>query len=162
MVICMLALGLLLDNIPAGSKAFAYNLHKSLGILILSLMLLRLFWRLINPIPQQPADSPRWELSLVRLTHGAFYALLFLTPISGWIMSTATNRAPNFFWLAKTPAPGIPNNAQQIAWLANNLHSFFAWSIIVVLALHILGALKHHFINHDQILQRMLHCIKKK
>ena len=124
LVIFMLTLGIVMDDIPAAYKGWWYNLHKSIGILVLALAAIRLIWRLFNKIPAAP-NSPAWELALARFTHGAFYFLLFATPLAGWAMSSAANHPPNIFWLAKVYLPGLPINNHVLANLLENTHSFF-------------------------------------
>jgi cytochrome b561 len=155
LVILMLTLGILLDSIPVAYQGWFYNLHKSCGILILFLAIIRLIWRLFNKIPQ-PAPASAWESALARFSHGAFYFLLIATPLAGWAMSSTYNHPPNIFWLASIYLPGIPIGNHQLGDILNNMHSFFAYSLLWIAVLHVIGALKHHFINKDRILLRIL------
>jgi cytochrome b561 len=155
LVIFMLTLGILLDSIPAVYQSWFYNLHKSFGILILILACIRLVWRLFNKLPAPP-QAPAWESALARFSHGAFYFLLIATPVVGWAMSSSYNHPPNVFWLVKVYLPGIPIANHQLGHMLENIHGFFAYSLLWLAVLHIVGALKHHLINKNNILRRML------
>lgn len=132
-----------------------YTVHKSLGITILIIMILRVLWKLANSIPELPKNTPKWQKVASDLTHLSLYLLAFILPFSGWIMSTASNHAPNFWWWFKWPLTGISANG-KLAHFAHDLHGILAWVIIGFICLHILAALKHHFINKDDVLKRML------
>ncbi len=132
-----------------------YTVHKSLGITILIIMILRVLWKLTNSIPKLPKNTPKWENIAVKLTHLSLYLLAFIMPFSGWLMSTASNNAPDFWWWFKWSLPGISTN-HHLADFAHALHNILAWVIIGFVCLHILAALKHHFINKDDVLRRML------
>lgn len=155
LVIVMLILGALLDDIPKPLKFQMYTLHKSIGISILGLMAFRLVWRLINPRPVLPNNTPNWEKWFANGSHAMFYILLIAMPLTGWIMSTASGHIPDFFWLVKFPLPFIAKN-KPLAKTFETIHTYIAWSIVALLCLHVMGALKHHFIDKDNVLTRML------
>lgn len=158
--IILLLVGFFMDDIVDKSlKSQIYNLHKLVGLTVLILMLLRLGWRLINFQPGYPASVPIWEQKLARASHDLLYLALIVMPLSGWIMSTAAGHPPQLgAWLIHLP--GIPPDT-TIKHYAATIHSISAWVIIVAVSLHIAAALKHHFIDKNNVLVRMLPWIKK-
>jgi cytochrome b561 len=126
-------------------------LHKSIGVLLFGVMLARLAWRLGNPQPRL-SGTPR-EQKAAHLAHGMLYVLLYALMISGYLISTADGRAIDVFGLFGIPATITGKNQEDTAGLA---HEVLAWSVIVLSALHAAAAFKHHFINRDNTLTRML------
>jgi cytochrome b561 len=127
--------------------------HKIIGLLVLLFTLARLGWTLINPKPRLPDGAAVWERGAVFTVHSLLYLALFVMTISGWIMSTAAGKAPRLFGQS-LPFPGIPVD-KAISALGWDIHSTAIWVLIGLVALHILAALKHHFIDKDNILRRM-------
>ena len=130
----------------------APDLHKSIGILLFLTMLLRLVWRTSNPQPL--SEGTPLEKKLAHKVHGLLYILLFSLMISGYLISTADGRAIDVFNLFSVPAiiSGLENQ-EDIAGL---VHQILGYSLIALVVLHALAALKHHFIDRDQTLKRML------
>lgn len=128
--------------------------HKSFGMTILMLVIIRLAWRLFHPAPELPASMKPWERRLARLTHGAFYFLLFAMPLAGWLMSSARNISVSWFDLFTWPDL-IPVNKAAFKFF-DTAHTVMAKVLFVLAILHILAALKHYFIDKDDVLQRML------
>ncbi|CAD5106423.1 cytochrome b [Zestomonas carbonaria] len=132
----------------------APTLHKEIGLALFAVMLLRLLWRFLSP-PPPLLDSygPMTRLG-ARLGHGVLYLGLFAVVVSGYLISTADGRGIDFFGLFEVPAliTGIPNQ-EDIAGL---LHEYLAWGLVIFSGLHALAALKHHFIDRDVTLSRML------
>ncbi|CEG57043.1 cytochrome b [Legionella fallonii] len=154
-VLTMLIVGFFLDSIPDESKGTAYMLHKSTGITIFFLMILRFIWMRVTTKPDLPDSMKLWEKILSRFVQYGFYLLLFIMPLSGWIMSIAGGRMPVYFDLFKAPLPWVGEN-QSLSGMMAEYHEAIAWILIVFITLHVLGALKHHFIDKDNILKRML------
>ncbi|WP_366525537.1 cytochrome b [uncultured Microbulbifer sp.] len=132
----------------------APNIHKGIGILLLVALVLRLLWRTINTIPRDEPNIPRWQALAASATHALIYLLLFAITLSGYLISTADGRAIDVFgWFSVAATiQGIPNQED----LAGSLHEILAWSLIVLVSLHTLAALKHHFIDRDATLRKML------
>lgn len=128
--------------------------HKSVGITILALALLRLVWRLFNPVPPAPAGTPRWQERAAHVSHFLLYALLFITPILGWLMSSARSFSVSYFGLFTLPDFIEPNRAAY-EWL-HDCHELMAQTLAVLAIIHIAAALKHHFFDRDDVLRRML------
>jgi cytochrome b561 len=143
------------DNLPLGmAKIQALAWHKSFGLTILMLAVLRLVWRLMNPVPDLTAESRPWERALARLSHFLLYGLIFALPVSGWLMSSARNFPVSWFKLFQFPDLVAPN--EQLFQQMRALHHLLFSALVVVALLHIAGALKHHFIDRNDVLKRML------
>lgn len=154
-VIPMLIVSFFLGELPDRYVGSAFMIHKSLGITILFLMLFRIGWVCLRGKPAFPPTMATWEKGLAYFVQYALYFFVILMPLCGWIMSVAANKAPYFFGLFQWSLPGIaPNKA--LAELMKQAHNTIAWIIIVLLIVHIAGALKHHFIDRDEVLRRIL------
>lgn len=127
--------------------------HKSLGILVLGLAVVRLGWRIFDRPPPLPAAMPRWEQVAAHFGHGLLYLLLFAQPISGLVMSWASKNPPAFFGLV-LPNPIGPNPAIHEAGGA--AHEWISYALLVVVAGHVAAALRHHWWLRDEVLVRML------
>ena len=128
--------------------------HKSTGIVLLILVLLRLAWRLTHPPPDHPAGSRAWERWAATATHGLLYGLMLAMPLSGWIMNSAKDRALELYWLI--PWPAITGPDKQLAEWAEETHEMLAMAFLVVLVIHLGAALRHHFFKRTDVLSRML------
>jgi cytochrome b561 len=137
------------------------NTHKLIGLSILSLMVLRIIWRLCNPTPELPPHVTRLERILSHSVQGLLYLALLAMPLSGWIMASTKGYFPHLgHWLI--PFPGIPIN-HNLGEVFENIHDTLAVIILVLIGLHFIGAMKHFWIDRDGILQRMLpRCCHKK
>lgn len=131
-----------------------FPLHKSIGLAVLLIIALRLLWAVYNPKPLLPEISKTWERFLAHATHVLLYASIIVMSLSGWIMSTAAGKAPMLGGY-KLPMPGI-SISKTLSTQAAEVHLIAAWVLIALVSLHILAALKHHFINRDNVLKRML------
>ncbi|ARG97656.1 cytochrome b [Legionella micdadei] len=160
-VIGMLSVSYFLEDLPERYVGFAFMLHKSFGITVLFLMVIRVVWIWRNGKPPLPDSMPIWEKILSNSVHYALYFFVILMPLCGWIMSVAANKPPYFFNLFHLTLPGIEPN-KELAHLMKETHNTIAWIIIALLSLHIAGALKHFFIDKDNVLQRMLPRTKRK
>lgn len=130
------------------------DLHRSIGVLLLGVILLRLVWRLLNPTPRPLPHHQRWETNAARIAHALLYVLPLVVMISGYLISTADGRAVAVFDWFEVPA--LFTGMEQQEEVMGDLHEALAWGLIAVASLHALGALKHHFIDHDTTLTRML------
>ena len=128
--------------------------HKSLGILILVLVALRIAWRLANPVPAHPAAMAAWERLAARSAHFVLYLLMLALPFSGWIINSASNIPFKIFWQVPLPAIVPPDDA--VADLAKWAHFGLFAAIAVLVAVHAGAALRHHFVLRDDVLRRML------
>jgi cytochrome b561 len=132
----------------------APELHKSIGILLFMVMLGRMLWRRISPPPVSLPEHDRLTRLGARCGHAFLYLGLFVLMLSGYLISTADGRGIGVFGLFAVPATitGIPNQ-EDVAGL---VHEYLGWALVIFAALHALAALKHHFIDRDRTLTRML------
>lgn len=128
--------------------------HKSIGITLAAVLVLRLLWRWGNPRPAHLPNHQRWELGMAALVHGLLYLLLFVIVVSGYLISTAKGQGISVFGWFDIPASitGLPSQADR----AGTVHYWVAITVLGLAALHALGALKHHFLDRDDTLRRML------
>lgn len=155
LIIAMLIIGFVMTSLPEGSTQHdLVAWHKSIGMIILFLMVIRLGWRFANPPPLLPATVPSWEKFAARSLQNVFYLLLFAMPISGWLMSSWGEHPVMVLGWFNAALPVAKNKPMaDNAWIA---HQVMAWIIIGCLVLHIAAALKHHFIEKNNVLKRML------
>jgi cytochrome b561 len=153
LLVTNLGIGLLMDALPDGTVL----LHKSIGMLVLLLSLLRLGWRLGHRPPPLPASVKPWEKGLAHAAHWLLYALMILIPLSGWIFTSASpKRHPlEFFGLFELPYFPVPQ-AKATSHVWHERHETMAYLILALLVLHIAAALKHRFFDRDRTLDRML------
>lgn len=150
----LLTLGWLMADIPPSPAKFQmYAVHKSFGILVLGLAVLRLAWRQMTRQPDPLPTHKPWEKILAHGTHYALYALIILMPLSGWVMSSAGGFPASFFGLFALPA--IVPKDKALFDLMQGVHGALAWLIFGLVTLHIAGALKHHFIDRGKTFLRM-------
>jgi len=143
------------DDLPLGAHKLALLArHKSFGMTVLMLAILRLLWRYRHPPPGLPTAMTAVERRLARATHIAFYVLLFAMPITGWMMSSAKNYSVSWFGLFTWPNL-IGKNETAFDFLKNT-HDYLSFILFGIAVLHVLAALKHHFWNKDDVLRRML------
>ena len=154
-VLSLLFFGFNFDNMPASMKFTAIMFHKSFGLTVLVLMLLRIIFIIRDGRPLLPATTPCWEKFLARFVQYGLYILLIFMPLSGWIMSVAAGYIPRYFGLVAIPFPGVTKNP-QLAQLMHEIHETLAWVIVTFLILHISGNIKHYFWNKDNVVQTML------
>ena len=155
LIINQWVIGMRADAMPLGlAKLQALAWHKSFGITILMLAVLRLVWRWMNPVPDLRAETKPWERALARISHVLLYGLIFALPISGWLMSSAKNFPVSWFSVFQLPDLVAPDEA--LFRQMRDLHHVLFAALVVVAALHIAGALKHHFIDRNDVLKRML------
>jgi len=155
LIITQFVLAIKAGNLPLGpAKIATLAQHKSVGMTIFALAVLRLLWRLINPVPAIPTTSPRWQQIGAHISHVALYGLILITPLLGWIMSSARNFSVSWFGLFTLPDLVQPNRARYD--LFHEAHEILAWTLLAIAVLHAAAALKHHFFDRDNVLRRML------
>ncbi len=131
----------------------APDLQKSICILFLAVILLRVLWRLLNPAPAPLASHGRLTRLASKLGHGVLYLGLFGVMISGYLISTADGRGIEVFGLFSVPATLTGITQQED--IAGAIHEYLAWGLVIFAGLHGMAALKHHFIDRDSTLLRM-------
>lgn len=155
-IYAMFALGLWMVGLSYYDTWYhnAPEIHKSIGVILMLALIIRLIWRVVSP-PPKPLSS---YSPLVRITavvaHGLLYGLLIAILFSGYLISTADGKPVSVFgWFS---LPAVVTGAGEQADLAGDIHLWLAWSIVILSVLHGLAALKHHFIDRDITLKRML------
>ena len=139
---------------PADRSAIFAD-HKALGILILALTIGRLLWRWTHPVPPLPSDLAKWEKTLARVVHMVFYVLLIALPLGGWIANSLAGREIDMFGLFTIPALPVGDNSEAAKSIFS-IHATGGSIFIYLIALHILGALKHTFFDKNGGIFRML------
>jgi cytochrome b561 len=153
LIIGLLALGLYMVELPISyQKLKLYGWHKEYGLLALMLVIVRLIWRITNTTPS--LSLPLLEKIAARSMHWAFYIFMFAMPITGWLITSAAGLPASFFGLFVLPNLVSPNEELRI--LFEEIHEWLGYALIAAIVLHASAALKHHFINKDDILRRML------
>lgn len=134
------------------------ELHVSIGLLVLLIMLVRIVWRIVNPTPIDLPAKPVQQKT-AKLVKLALYLFIFVVIISGYLMTTAEGQAASMFNVLKFPV--ITQLSSANVDLAGEIHEYFAWAIIALVVLHALGALFHHFVMRDRTLVRIVKPVKK-
>jgi cytochrome b561 len=130
------------------------DIHRSAGVLLFIAMLLRVVWRLMNLRPEPVPGHRRWEVIAAHIAHGLLYVLLFVAMTSGYLISTADGSSVNVFgWFH---VPSLTGRIKGMEDIAGVVHYWVTWSVVVLAGIHAFGALKHHFIDRDNTLRRML------
>ncbi len=154
-------LGLYMHELPLSPfKLRLYNYHKWIGITVLMLAVIRLSWRITHRPPAMPDTMPRWEKLAAESVHYLLYALIFIIPFSGWLMSSA--KGFHVVWLGVLPLPDLVDKNKELGDLLKEVHEILNFLMFGTVLAHIGAALKHHFIDRDDILMRMLPFLRKK
>jgi cytochrome b561 len=155
LVIANVVLVSIAEGLPREAQGAYMNPHKAIGISILALSLFRLFWRIGHKPPLMPAALAGWQAVLARITHAIFYVLIIAVPLSGWLMVSAAPGSPgvDFFGLAMLDLP--VGDSKNLSGIGHDVHETLAKLFVVLIILHVLGALKHQFIDRMPFIQRM-------
>lgn len=155
-VIGLYPLGLYIDSLSYYDPAYRVvpDWHKGIGILLAATLIARLLWRVMQTHPSHIQTHTRFERLATKVVHSALYILLLVVFISGYMISTSDGRAISVFGWFEVPAlPAIIDNQEDVA---GDIHFYVATTLIVLAGLHAAAALKHHFIDKDTTLTRML------
>lgn len=137
---------------PSELKGTMFTLHKSVGLTIFAIVVVRIVWRMIHPAPADPAAPKALEV-IARINHWLLYAIFLVMPISGYLLSALSGRTTNYFWLFTIPG-FEKNEALQKSFEA--AHVFGQYAVYLLVALHIIGTAWHLVIRRDGLLERML------
>lgn len=153
-IIGMLCSGFYMKSLPISNeiKFNIYAIHKACGITILGLDIIRIFFRVFTRVPSFSANFSQFVINASKAVHFCLYFLMMLVPLSGYVMSSASGREIKYFF----HIPLLINENKELADAANELHSMFAYFIVSFITLHILGALKHVFIDKQNIFKRII------
>lgn len=151
----LLTLGFVMTDMPLSpEKLQYYSWHKWAGVTIFMLVWLRLLWRVVNPPPAYPSTMSPWMQRLAHLGHAALYGLMIVIPVTGWLLSSA--KGVQTVWFGVLPLPDLLEKNKELGHLMHEIHETLNLIFLFLLAGHALAALKHHWIDRDDILRRML------
>ncbi len=154
-------LGWVMGNLSGLQKFQAYNFHKSLGITVLVLMVLRLFWRLLSKVPELPATMPAYERAAAKLAHLALYLTIVFMTLTGWALISASDKPSVLFqytrfpllpWLSELPAV----DKKAYVEVFEKAHGLLGYMLLALIAGHVAAALRHAAVLRDGIMSRML------
>lgn len=156
LIVAAFALGVTMVDIPGltPTKLKYFSWHKWLGVTIFGLVCLRLIWRLTHAAPAYPNSMPGWQKTAAHILHGLLYLLIFAIPLSGYFFSLAAN-VP-VVYLGIFPLPVLINADPQLKETLEQVHYVLNITLLAAVILHVVAALKHHFIDRDGVLKRML------
>ena len=160
-LIAALVVGNVIGGLAMEDNRALFPLHKSIGITILVLTLVRIGWRLAHPWPRLPERMAGWERGFARFTHVAFYVLLLAVPLLGWAAVSAGRGTGELFGFI----PWFDLPVAKSSTLRDTLgerHETAVWLTLILVAFHIAGALKHHLIDRDVVLHRMLPLVRRR
>ncbi len=155
LVIVMGYLGLTMVDLPISPRKISiYAVHKSIGLTLLALVVLRLLWRMYAGAPAEVAGTPRWQHALARFMHGALYVLLLATPLSGWVVNSAAGFPLQWFGMFNLPA--LVARDAALHERMTEVHEWLFWTMVALAAAHAAAAIYHHAFQRDATLARML------
>ena len=147
------SMGVYMSDLPVSpNRLKLYSWHKWAGVTILALSALRLLWRLTHK-PPPDAAMPAWQAKAAHLTHGLLYALFFAVPLAGWAYSSSAGFP--VVWFGVLQLPDFVPVDKALAEVLKATHGNLAWALAGLVLLHVAGAIKHHFIDHDGLINRM-------
>ena len=164
-IVANIALAWIWPNLADEGVRSAINAHKSIGITILGLAIMRLLWRVSHKPPALPTGYAKWEITASHVAHWLLYLLIFAMPLTGWIMDSAWKDADThpmfYFGLFEWPRLGFfmhldPVLKDRMHDLFGAAHEWISWILYALVTLHLAGALKHQWIDREKELQRML------
>ena len=156
LLVANFALGERSEDLAKGPElAWVMQLHKSIGITILVLTLWRLGLRLVTPRPAKVADSPLLQLAS-KAVHWGFYAIMLIVPLSGWLVISTSKTPTPLFVFDLVPWPLLPNFGREVHEIGEEVHAILAKAMIPLLALHLIGAVRHQFFMRDALMERMV------
>lgn len=155
LVIANFVLASMAEDLPREAQGALMSPHKAIGVAILLLSVLRLFWRLGHKPPPLPDSIPGWQAGLGKFVHLLFYFLIIAVPFSGWLMASAHPQAPpvDFFGLLDVTLP--VDKSKDLAGIGHEAHEILTKPLFILILLHIIAALKHQFADRLPFLQRM-------
>ncbi|MCM2327747.1 MAG: cytochrome b [Lysobacter sp.] len=158
-IIGNLALGLyMVDLSLSPTKLKLYSWHKWAGVTIFLLSAARLLWRLAHPAPALPDAMPAWQRRAANASHRVLYLLFFLAPLSGWLFSSAAGFQTVYFGVL--PLPDLLAKNTEVADVLKLVHRTANYGLAALVVLHVAAALKHHVVDGDGVLARMIPFLK--
>jgi cytochrome b561 len=160
LILVALPMGMLMHELDLSPfKLQLYAWHKWIGVTVFGLALLRLLWRATHPVPPLSAGMPGWQRWLASGVHGLLYLLLILIPLSGWLMSSA--KGFQTVYLGIWPIPDLIGKHEDLGEILAEVHEALTTGLMLLLLAHVGAALKHHYVDRDDTLGRMLPVLRK-
>jgi len=159
MILAMIGIGAYMTDLAKEDplRAQLFSMHKSVGVTLLGLAVIRILWILVSRPPAMPAALQRWEVVLAKSTVGLLYLLMLATPIVGYLVTSTGGKPINYFGLFELPL--LTGENHDLHEALEEVHEVLAFTILALVILHVLGAFKHRFIDKDpnaDVLKRML------
>lgn len=159
MVVGLALVGLLMQELPSSpAKVQVYAVHKSFGLTVLGLTVLRLLWRLVGGTPEPAPGMPRWQRLAASGSHAALYLVLLAMPLSGWLFNSAAGFP--LTWFGQFALPRLSGYDPGVKEFAKEAHETLFLVLAAIVTVHALAAFKHHYLDRDRTLARMLPLIK--
>lgn len=155
LIVGLLMLGFYMADLPLSpDKLQFYSWHKWVGVTVFALCVCRVLWRLTHRPPPYPDSMSRTMQLLAHLGHGGLYVLMIAIPLTGWLMSSA--KGFQTVWWGVWPIPDLLSKDKELGHTLQEVHEALNWLLVVMIFGHLAAALKHHFLDRDGILRRML------
>ncbi|MDE2595945.1 MAG: cytochrome b [Sphingomonadales bacterium] len=145
------------EDMPEPAKLQVMANHKAFGLTVLALSVVRLLWRFTHRPPPLAESLKAWEVALARVVHGLIYTLTIAIPLAGWALHSAATGGKGLTWFKLFAIPGLPLAQDKAsAGIFHEMHEVFATLMLALLALHVIAALKHQFLDRDGSMRRMV------
>ena len=156
LIVCGFWLGWIMTDIPGftPTKLKYFSWHKWIGVTVFALAVIRVIWRVTHSAPADPPGMPAWQKGAAHLTHFLLYLLMLVIPISGYLYSSAAGLQVVYLGILPLPTIIGPDKALKIT--LRLVHIYLNYTLLAFFVLHVLAALKHHFVDRDGLLGRML------
>jgi len=159
MILGLVVVGFLMQELAnSPTKIQVYGLHKSIGLTVLTLTVMRLLWRLFAGVPAPAPGMPRWQARASGISHGALYVILLAMPLSGWLYNSASGFPLRWFGLFALPK--LSGYDAGVKAFALGAHETLFLVLAAIVTVHALAAFKHHYYDRDRTLVRMLPLMK--
>lgn len=154
LIAALLALGFIMTDMPLSpEKLQYYSWHKWAGVTVFVLVWLRLIWRFTSAPPPYPDTMSPWVQRLAHIGHALLYVLMIVIPVSGWLLSSA--KGVQTVWFGVLPLPDLIEKDKELGHLLHELHESLNLLLLILIGGHVAAALKHHWIDRDDVLKRM-------
>lgn len=161
LVICTFPLGLYMVGLNLSPlKLKLYSYHKWIGVTVFLFMTIRIVWRLLRPPPPLPPSMPLWEQRVAGAAHALLYLLLIAAPITGWLFSSAEGFKT--VYLGIIPLPDLLAKDKILSEFLRFIHMLLTFTLGGLVLLHASAALKHHFLDRDEVLSRMIPWLRRR
>lgn len=155
LIIAGWGLGIYMHDLPLSPQKLRYfSWHKWMGVTVFLLAIIRVAWLATHRALQSPPHTPLWQVQAARASHMLLYLLMFILPLSGWLMSSAKGVPTVYFGVL--PIPDLLAKDKELGNILSEVHELLAYGLAVLAVIHIAAALKHQFIDRDDLIGRML------